>query len=132
MRKVFIFTLVVMAITVFGSYVMAASKPVVNMSLNDICSSAYNIGIWGIEVSGHAYSVGENGQKVSLKFYVSGYKIVRYNYGYMPIYYTITISAGGSGYGSATFKGFNTPSNVDQIVNQPSIISGPTSSITLQ
>ncbi len=132
MRKMLVLVLEIIIIGVFSSQVIASSKPKVTMSLNDIGSSAFNIGMWGIEVSGHAYSVGKNGQKVPLRFYVSGYKVVRYNYGYVPMYYTITISAGGSGYGNATFKGFNIPPNVDHIVNQPSLVSGPTSSIELQ
>jgi len=132
MRKNITLIITLVIVSMMGFYAMASSKPIVTMPLNDIGSSAYNIGIWGIGVSGHAYSIGENGQKVPLRFYVSAYKVVKYNYGYIPVYYTITISAGGSGYGSATFSGFNTPQNVDNIINQPSIISGPTSTIVLQ
>ena len=114
MKKILIFVLVIMAISIFASYTMAASKPIVNIALNNVGSSAFRVGTWGLEVWGHAFSI-HNGKQIPLYFNLTGYEVLGYwtlrstLTGTVKWWTTTTVSAGGSGYGATILNATGGP-----------------------
>lgn len=114
MRRGFVFVLVLIVIIIFTSCTMAASKPIVNIPLNNVGSSAFRVGKWGIEVWGHAFSE-QNGKQIPLYFNVTGYEVLGYwtlrntPTGSIKWYAKTTVSTGGSGHGAAIFKATGGP-----------------------
>lgn len=116
MKMITVIVVVVM-ISMVGFYVMAASKPIVNIPLNNVGSSAFRVRTWGIEVWGHAFSE-QNGKQIPLYFNVTGYEVL----GYWTLHSTLTgttkwytttiVSAGGSGHGAAMFKATGGPNGL--------------------
>ncbi len=123
-----IITLVI--ISTISFYALAASKPIVNIPVQSVGSSAIPVGLWMIQVNGYAYSV-ENGQKIPLYFQVEGGMSTKYWVGYLGISGIVNITAGGTGYGSGSFTGEKYPPYPMSTISQAYIVSGPWSNISV-
>lgn len=123
--------LIMVIVSTISFYATAASKPIVNMPVQSVGSSAIPVGLWMIHVNGYAYSI-ENGQKIPLYFQVDGGMSTKYWVGYLGISGIVNITAGGTGHGSATFTGEKYPPYPLSTISQAYIVSGPWSNISVR